>query len=90
MEGIYCLPSLHLIILQMLAFIFLGALQRLYSNFVFLDPTLGVNLIFYGPFGCHELCALVILWLFWPLPILKYTFVGNPKIRKTLPPMLDK
>jgi hypothetical protein len=51
-------------------FILLGALQKLYSNFVFRDTFLGVKLIYYGPFGCHELCALVILWLFSPLPIL--------------------
>jgi len=33
------------------------------------------DLILHGPFGCNEVCALVMLWLFWPIPIIQtHTF----------------
>ncbi len=38
-------------------------------------PGGGADLILHGPFGCNEVCALVMLWLFWPIPIIQtHTF----------------
>ncbi len=41
-----------------------------------LDGQRGVNLNLNGPFGCNEVCALVMmLWLFWPIPIIQAIYL---------------